>query len=50
VLTGALLGTIIGYGVPLLHYRHVDVGKLSAGEVTLRLVPSLGGAGLMGDF
>jgi membrane-associated phospholipid phosphatase len=50
VLTGALVGTLIGYGVPLLHYRHHDVGKLSAGGMTMQLVPSLGGAGLVGNF
>jgi membrane-associated phospholipid phosphatase len=50
VLTGALVGTLIGYGVPLLHYRHYDVGKVSAGGMTMQLVPSLGGAGLVGSF
>jgi membrane-associated phospholipid phosphatase len=50
VITGALVGTIIGYGVPLLHYRHHDVGRVTAGGMTLQLVPSVGGAGVVGTF
>ncbi len=50
VITGALVGTIIGYGVPLLHYRHVDVGRVNAGGVTMQLVPSGTGASVVGTF
>lgn len=47
-ITGALVGTLIGYGVPLLHYR-IDAGA-RAGGVTVELVPSPGGIGVLGVF
>ena len=50
VLTGALLGTAIGWGVPLLHYRNRALGAVKVGDVRLQLVPSLGGAGVAGTF
>ena len=50
VLTGALVGTLVGYGVPLLHYgsRRTEPGADSA--VRLELVPAPGGIGLAGVF
>jgi membrane-associated phospholipid phosphatase len=50
VLVGALLGTVVGYGVPLLHYRHPSFGRVTNGGMTLQLVPSAGGAGVVGTF
>jgi membrane-associated phospholipid phosphatase len=50
VIVGALVGTLVGYGVPLLHYRQHSFGGLRTGEVTLQLVPSAGGAGVVGSF
>lgn len=50
VLTGALVGTIVGYGVPLLHYRRSTLGAADVAGVRLRLVPAAGGAGLSGTF
>jgi membrane-associated phospholipid phosphatase len=50
VLVGALLGTLVGYGVPLLHYRQHSFGSHRTGGMTLQLVPSAGGAGLVGSF
>lgn len=50
ILVGALMGTIVGYGVPLLHYRHRTFGRVTAGGMTLQLVPSVGGAGVVGSF
>jgi membrane-associated phospholipid phosphatase len=50
VLTGALAGTLIGYGIPLLHYSHVNVGTVQTGGVRMQIVPSGIGAGLVGTF
>jgi membrane-associated phospholipid phosphatase len=50
VLVGALVGTAVGYGVPLLHYRHPSFGRATTGGMTLELVPSAGGAGVVGTF
>jgi membrane-associated phospholipid phosphatase len=47
-LTGALVGTLIGYGVPWLHYRRA--ASPTVGSVKLQIVPTLGGAGVMGVF
>jgi membrane-associated phospholipid phosphatase len=46
VISGALVGTLIGYGVPFLHR---DLGGADGGT-TLRLVPSRNGLGLVGSF
>jgi membrane-associated phospholipid phosphatase len=46
VITGALVGTAIGYGVPFLH-RHLGSAK---GGTALQLVPSRNGLGLVGSF
>jgi len=50
VILGALVGTVVGYGVPLLHYREVAVARASHSDVRLLLVPSAGGIGLWGSF
>jgi membrane-associated phospholipid phosphatase len=50
VIVGALVGTLVGYGVPLLHYRQHSFGRLRAGAITLQLVPSPGGVGVVGSF
>ncbi len=50
VIVGALVGTLVGYGVPLLHYRAHSFGRLRAGGMTLQLVPSPGGAAIVGSF
>jgi membrane-associated phospholipid phosphatase len=49
-ITGALMGTVIGYGVPLLHYRNRSVGSATLGGIRLQLVPSSGGLGVTGVF
>jgi membrane-associated phospholipid phosphatase len=48
VLTGAVVGTIVGWGVPLLHYRTRGAAKHHGTE--LRLVPAAGGLGILGSF
>jgi membrane-associated phospholipid phosphatase len=50
VLTGALVGTLIGYGVPLLHYRRSRTESPTTGALQLNLVPAAGGLGLLGIF
>jgi membrane-associated phospholipid phosphatase len=50
VLTGAILGTVIGYGVPWLHYRNRSVGAIRTGNVKMQIVPSALGAGVVGTF
>jgi membrane-associated phospholipid phosphatase len=55
VLLGATVGTLVGFGVPLLHYRHIGGGdRLRPGSAryapTVNLVPSPGGIGLSGTF
>jgi membrane-associated phospholipid phosphatase len=52
VLTGALVGTAVGWGIPLLHYRtrHSLAPAPGAEGVQLRVVPSAGGAMLTGTF
>lgn len=50
VLTGALVGTLVGYGVPLLHYRNQDLGSAHTRSLQLRLVPAQGGLGVLGIF
>ncbi|MET0794809.1 MAG: phosphatase PAP2 family protein [Polyangiaceae bacterium] len=50
VLTGALMGTLVGYGVPLLHYRQRDAGAATQNTLQLHLVPSPGGLGVLGIF
>ncbi len=51
ILTGALVGTLVGYGVPLLHYRHKAAPASSqTGGFELHVIPSPGGLGLLGIF
>jgi membrane-associated phospholipid phosphatase len=55
VLLGATVGTLVGFGVPLLHYRRFGGGdRLRADSAryspTLNLVPSPGGIGVAGTF
>ncbi|HKY39865.1 MAG TPA: phosphatase PAP2 family protein [Polyangiaceae bacterium] len=52
VLIGASLGTLVGYTVPLLHYRNFG-GSSRARPVTsfrLHVTPAPGGVGLLGIF
>jgi membrane-associated phospholipid phosphatase len=56
VLLGAAVGTLVGYSVPLLHYR--KLGGTSRAQTSashtrplqLHLIPSPGGVGLLGTF
>jgi membrane-associated phospholipid phosphatase len=50
IVTGALVGTAVGWGIPLLHYASHSGGRLQAGQIELNLVPSAGGLGLAGVF
>jgi membrane-associated phospholipid phosphatase len=48
VVTGSLIGTIVGFGIPWLHhYRRV---KSSPDAVELRLLPNVGGLTLAGTW
>jgi hypothetical protein len=49
-LSGALVGTLIGYGIPLLHYSHVNVGTVQTGGLRMQIVPTGMGAGVVGTF
>jgi membrane-associated phospholipid phosphatase len=50
VLTGALMGTLVGYGVPLLHYSRLGNSTTTMAGMQLHLVPAPGGLGLVGIF
>ena len=54
ILLGAAIGTLVGYSVPLLHYRKIvgPSGHASTQptQLQLNLVPSPGGIGVMGIF
>jgi hypothetical protein len=50
VITGALVGSLVGWGIPALHMRHPTVGSVKTGSVTMRVVPSGAGAGVVGIF
>jgi len=50
ILTGALVGTLVGYGVPLLHYRSAHARGSSTQGLRLSLVPAAGGLGVQGIF
>ncbi|MEI9940901.1 MAG: phosphatase PAP2 family protein [Pseudomonadota bacterium] len=50
VLTGALMGTLVGYGVPLLHYSQRGSSVTTMAGLQLHLIPSPGGLGLLGVF
>jgi len=50
IITGALMGTLVGYGVPLLHYSRRASPATTMAGMQLQLVPSAGGVGLLGIF
>ncbi|MFO0738625.1 MAG: phosphatase PAP2 family protein [Labilithrix sp.] len=50
VITGAIVGTAVGWGVPLLHFRRPSLGTIKTTGMTMRLVPSGTGAGVVGMF
>jgi membrane-associated phospholipid phosphatase len=55
ILLGAAVGTLVGYSIPLLHYRKVvgssgSAGATPATQLQLNLVPAPGGVGLLGVF
>jgi membrane-associated phospholipid phosphatase len=50
VILGALVGTAIGYGVPLLHYRHAKEASSERSNVQVMIVPAAGGIGVAGIF
>lgn len=56
VLLGAAVGTLVGYAVPLLHYRKIGGEPRTAQSsslirpASLHLLPTPGGVGLMGVF
>ncbi len=52
VLIGASLGTLVGYTVPLLHYRNFGGSRRERSTTGLRLhlTPAPGGVGLLGVF
>jgi len=50
VLLGAAVGTTVGLAVPLLHHYKAAPGSASASTVHVHVVPSLGGAQVVGDF
>lgn len=50
VLTGALMGTLVGYGVPLLHYSRRGSTATTLAGMQLHLVPQPGGLGVLGIF
>jgi hypothetical protein len=51
VLTGAAVGTLIGWGVPLLHFKHPSATTVkTTGGLTMSIVPNGTGAGVVGMF
>lgn len=50
IITGALVGSAIGYGVPLLHYATGASAGARIGDVELELVPVAAGLGVAGVF
>lgn len=50
VIAGALIGTAVGYGVPLLHTKHPEFGEIKSPGVMMRVVPTGLGAGVAGIF
>lgn len=54
VMVGMAVGTLVGYGVPLLHYSKLGGGgtehSAAQTQLELQLVPSPGGVGLAGVF
>lgn len=50
VLTGAAVGTLIGYGVPYFHYKRPNWGVVRTGVLEMRFFPTPTGAGVVGSF
>ena len=50
VITGAFVGSLVGYAVPWLHYRQKRSGDSTTLGMQLHLVPSPGGLGVLGIF
>lgn len=50
VIAGAMMGTIVGYGVPLLHRKVPDVNEIKTNGATMRIVPMGTGLGVVGSF
>jgi membrane-associated phospholipid phosphatase len=51
VLTGAAVGSLVGWGVPMLHFKHPNVATVrTTGGLTMRIVPNGTGAGIVGTF
>lgn len=50
ILTGAIVGSLVGWGVPFLRARKPDVATVKTGSLRMRFVPSPGGAGIVGIF
>jgi membrane-associated phospholipid phosphatase len=51
VVVGAVVGTAVGLGIPLLHhYKRATPAESSPSAFQLKLVPGLGGAQLVGTF
>ncbi len=50
VLVGAGVGTLVGLGVPLLHYRRVNLAPGDKSAVDVHVVPHGAGLGLAGTF
>lgn len=50
VIIGALVGSAVGYGVPLLHSKHPEVGEVKGEGFRMRIVPNGLGAGVAGLF
>jgi membrane-associated phospholipid phosphatase len=50
VLTGALVGSVVGWGVPLLRSRKPELATVKTGSLRMRLVPVSGGVGVVGLF
>jgi len=49
VITGALVGSAIGFGVPAIHYAKHNRGKRTS-TVEWHIAPSIGGAGIAGTW
>lgn len=50
VITGALMGTLVGYGVPLLHYSRRASSATTLAGMQLHLIPIANGLGVLGIF
>lgn len=50
IITGALIGTAVGLGIPALHYRGGSASGERSASPTVRVVPSGPGAAIVGTF